>query len=216
MGISTTWKKVLAALSAEELAFLEQHSATVRFEAKEMLFKQGSFAVNCYIIQEGFCKLTYASGAKKRIVQVSKPGDIIGKDYEHLDYYPYSVYTMTPSKMIVIPMQTMVALCEQNKEVQLLLSLYFRKIYTRVIAWVLNLQFKNIEGAVAMFVLKYCVEDYKTVLLTREEISDFVGYSRESVIHTLKRFEKDGLISIQKKNISILEEAKLRDLVKFG
>lgn len=216
MGISTTWKKVLALLSAEEQDFVDKHTATVHFEAKEMLFKQGSFAVNCYIIQEGFCKLTYACGNKKRIVHVSKPGDIIGKDYEHLDFYPYSVYTLTACKMLVIPMHVLVELCENNKPVQLLLSLYFRRSYTIVMAWILNLQFKNIEGAVAMFVLKYCSEEYKCVLLTREEISEFVGYSRESLIHTLKRLEKDQLISMEKKSITILEETKLRDLVKFG
>lgn len=216
MGFLTKWEEVLKLLSSEEKEFLKSHSRTVFFDAKEMLLKQGSFAVNCYIIKEGFCKLTYNNRDKKRIVRIIKPGDMVGKDYEHLEYYPYTLHTLTKVEAVVIPMHTLLNLCEKNKDVQILLSLYFRETFTRIIGWILNLQFKNVEGAVAMFVLKYCVGTYRNVFLTRAEISDFVGYSRESVINTLKKFEKEGLIEIDKKSIKILDEKGLENIVKFG
>ncbi len=216
MGFLTKWEEVVNLLSVEDQIYLEQHSRKVHFDCKEMLFKQGSFAVNCYIIQKGFCKLTYSNGVKKRIVKVIKPGDIVGKDYEHLEYYPYTLHTLTKAQAIVIPMSILLELCEKNKDVQILLSLYFRETFTGIISWILNLQFKNVEGAVAMFVLTYCQKEYQDVFLTRAEISDFVGYSRESIIHTLKKFEKEGLVSMDKKDIVILDEKSLKDIVKFG
>lgn len=216
MGFMTKWEEAVELLSVEEKAFLDEHSRTVFFEAKEMLFKQRSFAVNCHIIKQGFCKLTYSNRNRKRIIRILHPGDILGKDYEHLEYYPYTVHTLTEVEATVVPMSALLTLCEKNKDVQILLDRYLRDTFTEVISWVMDLQFKNIEGSLAMFILAYCQEQYRQVFLTRAEISDFLGYSRESVIHTLKKFEKEGIIEILKKNIFILDEDGLNTIAKFG
>jgi CRP-like cAMP-binding protein len=86
----------------------------------------------------------------------------------------------------------------------------------KTMEWLVNLSFKNVEGAVAMYVLKFCHKNFKGVYLSRTEIAEVIGYSRESIIHTLTKFEKEKLIKTKGKDIIINNLKKLEEIIKYG
>jgi CRP/FNR family transcriptional regulator len=53
-------------------------------------------------------------------------------------------------------------------------------------------------------------------LLSRKDIADFAGISTESAVKLLKTFEKDDLIALHEKDISIRKEQALMDIFKRG
>ncbi len=54
------------------------------------------------------------------------------------------------------------------------------------------------------------------VNLSRKDISDFAGVSTESAIKLLKNFEKDGLISLEEKDIVLLQHQALEEISRKG
>ncbi|CVK15960.1 cAMP-binding domain of CRP or a regulatory subunit of cAMP-dependent protein kinases [Apibacter mensalis] len=203
-------------LTEEEKMFLSQNCSIVDFDSREALFKQGSFAANIYFVLEGYCKMTYQSGNKKKIVYIAREGEIIGKDYILMEHYPYSTHSLTTSKLMVIPKNLFRKICELNNSFYLKISNKLELKLQETMEWLINLSFKNVEGAMAMFILKFCNKNFKDIGLSRTEIAEIIGYSRESIIHTLTKFEREKLIKTKGKNIIIKDIEKLKEIIKYG
>jgi CRP/FNR family transcriptional regulator, polysaccharide utilization system transcription regulator len=203
-------------LTEDEKMFLSQNCSIVDFDSREALFKQGSFAANIYFVLEGYCKMTYQSGNKKKIVYIAREGEIIGKDYILMEHYPYSTHSLTTSKLMVIPKNLFREICELNNSFYLKISNKLELKLQETMEWLINLSFKNVEGAVAMFILKFCNKNFKDIGLSRTEIAEIIGYSRESIIHTLTKFEREKLIKTKGKNIIIKDIEKLKEIIKYG
>jgi CRP/FNR family transcriptional regulator len=52
--------------------------------------------------------------------------------------------------------------------------------------------------------------------LTRQDIADFASISVESVIKFLKEFEKEGILALDNKNISVTDPQKLAEISATG
>jgi CRP/FNR family transcriptional regulator, polysaccharide utilization system transcription regulator len=203
-------------LTEEEKMLLSQNCSVVDFDSKEALFKQGSFAANIYFVLEGYCKMTYQYGNKKKIVNIARKGEIIGKDYILMEHYPYSTHSLTTSKLMVIPKNLFREICELNNLFYLKISNKLELKLQETLEWLINLSFKNVEGAVAMFILKFCNKNFEGISLSRTEIAEIVGYSRESIIHTLTKFEHEKLIKTKGKKITSKDNEKLEEIIKYG
>jgi len=206
-------------LSIEEKELLKKNCAVVHFDETEVFFKQGSFAVNCYLILDGICKVVYANKGRKRIVKLLHANDIVGLDYIFTtENYPYSVYSITKCETLVIPSDFIKKMYIVNPVFALELSKKLNQSLSHTISWLINLDFKNIDGAVAMFLMEYYryKNKNKTLFLSRIEIADIIGYSRESVILTLKSFCESGYIKTMGKTITVLEPEKLEEIIRLS
>lgn len=211
--------EIFSTLSIEQKELLKNSCTVVNFEETEVLFKQGSFAVNCYLILEGICKIVYTSKEQKRIVKLLYDNDIVGVDYIFTtENYPYSVYAVTKCKTLVISPNFIKKMYIDNPVFALELSKKLNQSLLQTISWLINLDFKNIDGAVAMFLLSYYrnTNENRVLLLSRIEIAAIIGYSRESVINSLKFFTESGYIMTKGKVITILEPDKLQEIVRLS
>jgi len=211
--------EIFTTLTLQQKELLKKSCTVVNFDETEVLFKQGSFAVNCYLILEGVCKVVYASKDQKRIVRLLYDNDIIGVDYIFTtENYPYSLYAITKCKMLVISPSFIKKMYIDNPLFALELSKKLNIELLQTISWLINLDFKNIDGAVAMFLLSYYkrTNKNKILLLSRIEIAEILGYSRESVINSLKSFAENGYITTKGKVITILNPKKLEEIVRLS
>ncbi|NEW80099.1 MAG: Crp/Fnr family transcriptional regulator [Gelidibacter sp.] len=210
---------IFKTLSIEEKALLKKNCTVVHFDETEVLFKQGSFAVNCYLILEGICKVVYTNKGRKRIVKLLYANDIVGIDFIFTtENYPYSVYAITKCETLVISPSFIKKMYIDNPVFALELSKKLNRSLSLTISWLINLDFKNTDGAVAMFLLSYYknTNETKTLFLSRIEIAEIIGYSRESVIHSLKSFSVRGYITTKGKTITIIEPEKLEEIIRLS
>jgi CRP/FNR family transcriptional regulator len=49
--------------------------------------------------------------------------------------------------------------------------------------------------------------------MTREEIGSYLGLKLETVSRTFSRFQDDGLLDVKQRQIRILAQARLKDMV---
>ena len=52
--------------------------------------------------------------------------------------------------------------------------------------------------------------------LSRQELADYAGCSKEQLIHTLRTFTSDGIIWVSGKKIEILDRDKLLTISRVG
>lgn len=78
---------------------------------------------------------------------------------------------------------------------------------------------KNIDGSLSILLLEFS-DIYKSdsfvLPVKRDEMAQMLGYSKESVINTLSKFNKENIIIVQDKKITILDKNKLNNIAKNG
>jgi CRP-like cAMP-binding protein len=52
--------------------------------------------------------------------------------------------------------------------------------------------------------------------VVRKELADMLGYSKESVINTLSKFNKEGILNVIDRKIEILDLKKLKQISVLG
>ncbi|MBP7613468.1 MAG: winged helix-turn-helix domain-containing protein, partial [Paludibacter sp.] len=77
------------------------------------------------------------------------------------------------------------------------------------------LSIKTIKGKLAHFLLEQVIGNEKTFTLNRNqtEMADFFGVARPSLARSLSEMVQEGIISINKKEFTILDVKRLRDLL---
>jgi CRP-like cAMP-binding protein len=78
---------------------------------------------------------------------------------------------------------------------------------------------KNIDGALSILLLDFATIYKSTTFMlpvVRKELADMLGYSKESVINTLSKFNKEGILNVNDRKIEILDLKKLKQISVLG
>jgi CRP-like cAMP-binding protein len=77
------------------------------------------------------------------------------------------------------------------------------------------LSIKTIKGKIAHFLLEQAGEQGDTFTLNRNqtELADFFGVARPSLARSLSEMIEEGIIDVNKKEYTILDKKKLRELL---
>lgn len=78
---------------------------------------------------------------------------------------------------------------------------------------------KNIEGSISILLIdfsKIYKSDTFILPINRKELANMLGYSKESVINTLSKFNKEGILEVHEKKIKILDKRKLLQIGEIG
>jgi len=77
----------------------------------------------------------------------------------------------------------------------------------------------RLDGALSILLLDfkkiYNSNNY-TLPMVRKDLANMLGYSKESVINTLSKFNKENIISVSDRKIEILNMKKLIQISKLG
>jgi CRP-like cAMP-binding protein len=78
----------------------------------------------------------------------------------------------------------------------------------------------NIRGRLAKLILHFSNQTHKSknfsLLISRFEIAQMIGFSRENVIRMLTEFNSEGIIKINGKTLEVLDYNRLDDLAKYS
>lgn len=119
---------------------------------------------------------------------------------------------------MVIPVTEFLFLLQKNRQ---LLRNYLNIISSRAqfLSQKLHfLSFKTIKGKVAHFLLKEAGDKFHSVELknTQQQLADFFGVTRPSLARVFGEMQKDGLISISSKTVTLLNKKALSELISHA
>ncbi len=206
------------ARTQESLEHLTENREHRYYKTKDLIFQEGSFPHHLLFVVKGKVKSFKSNeDAKDFVTQLYSAGDFIG--YEPLlteSAYQSSAEALDETEIAMIPKDDFLALVYNNrdvansfihmlagniqeKEVQLL-QLAYDTVRKRVADALLTL--KNQYGEGSAFSMR----------IPRDSLAAMVGTSKECVIRVLSDLKSDKIVSTDMSEITILDEAKLRDI----
>lgn len=209
-------------ISREDLESLGENRTQITYLKGETIFKQGAFAPHVLFIQSGLIKVYLQTGRNKvQNLWISKTGDFLA--FSSLfgeKTYSYSAVAMKDAELLMINKESLKNLLQTNPEFGFRITSKNYNSEKHLMELVASLSYKQMRGKLATALIYLNSEMFKGEevfsYLTRQDIADFASISVESVIKFLKEFEKEGILALDNKNISITDPQRLLEISATG
>lgn len=213
-------QECLNILTDDEKQELVNNKTDIVFEAGETIVKRGALAHNILYITNGLVKLEIINDSKPFTIGMTQSHSFIGiVCCFAFKYFDFKATALEKTEVSIIDMDIIEKFIKNNGDFALNLIKHMSGVANAVFHKVTSLSQKNIEGALAIILL-----DFKNIYnsnsfvlpVNRIELSNMIGYSKESVINTLSKYNREGIISVDDRKIEILNSKKLKQISIFG
>jgi len=209
-------------LSPVEVELVRNSKTQILFRKGDNLTKQGAFTSYTLFLIKGLAKqYIEGEGNKSFNLRIIRPGEFVGLSaiFQN-NTFNYSSVALTDCQVFLVEKDAINQVCLQN-------GLFTMNIVRRYFEQNSNLYeklstvlYKQMNGRMAdtlLFIDSLKAENHEIFqLLSRKDIADFAATSTESAVKLLKNFEKDGLISLNEKDILLLNHNALAEISKLG
>ncbi len=209
-------------LKGDELDLLNKNCAQVAFKKGDTIFKQDALSSNIIYVQRGFVKLHMEGPDRESILRISKAPTYLGIPTtvgDRINHYSATALTNVIACFIDINAFKDFIFRNGNFAYEIILELCKNELhhFHRCI----NLSQKQLNGRLADALIYLSDEIFKSndfeMMLSRNELADLIGTSRESISRVINQFHDEKIIDINGKNFKILKKENLGDLlVKTG
>ena len=208
-------------LTCDELDRLDGFMMTATFDPGQTIFFEGDKLANYYNITKGVIRLIkLLPDGRRAILDFLYRGDFLGLNAK--GQYAYSAEAITPVRLCRFPRpQWQAMFADKPKMEGRLLGIYTDKLVANQ-QRLTDLARKSPRERLATFLLDLAKKEGLRygdggILLpmSREDISDFLGLTIETISRTFSAFSKEGLLEIQqRKKVNILEAEKLEAIAE--
>jgi CRP/FNR family transcriptional regulator len=217
---------VPAGLDAAEIERMEDLvHARRRIKQGETLYQAGSPFRSLYAVRTGWFKSCVTSpDGRSQVTGFQMAGELIGIDGIDENHHTIDVVALEDSEVCVIPYQRLEELCARMPALQ-------RQIYRAMSREIVHdhdvmmlLGSMRAEERVAGFLLNlsgrflargYAASQFQ-LRMSREQIGSYLGLKLETVSRVFSKFHEDGLLSVQKRLIRILDQDGLKKVLHHG
>lgn len=213
---------IFGILSAEELHSLMDNKRQIHFRPGETIMKQNTPLTHLVCIKNGLAKVvSEGPKGKNLILQIVKSNSIVTGGGAILDdFRHFTVAAVTHIDCCFIDTGRLYTLLTQNSTFTLELLKQSNIQHLKMLNTLINLTNKYMPGRVAdtLLYLKNTVFETNPYdfVLSKQELADMSGMTKESFIRSLKEFEDSGLIRHTRNNIEILKENELEEISRNG
>ena len=209
-------------LLPEEMDLVRASKTQVLFRKGDHLSKQGAFASYALFVIRGLA-IQYIEGesAKNFNLRIIQPGEFIGLSAVFSkNTFNYSSVALTECQVYLVEKEAIVKIIKQNGIFAFSLIKRYCEQNGNLFDSLRNILHKQMHGRLAESILYLdgLKREYPDIiqLLSRKDVADFAGISTESAVKLLKNFEKDGLIVLKEKDITIVNHKELVEISKKG
>jgi len=210
------------ALSDKEIDFLRNNKFEVRFNAREILFKQGGPMTHVACITRGLVKVYLEDTHKKNLIlSIIKAGEITAGPGFEVDYrHHFSIAAIEDTTVCFIEINAFKTLLIQNAQFALNFIGYLNRKNIRYHNKLINLTQKQMPGRVADTLLYLSDGIYQSDVfdtsLSRQDLAELSALTKESVIRIMKEFKEDGILNFSGNHFEIKSKFALQKISETG
>ncbi|MCW3103027.1 MAG: Crp/Fnr family transcriptional regulator [Bacteroidetes bacterium] len=210
---------VMTGLPKSDMKFLEAKMVKNKIKKGKTIFSEGSYPSGIfYLIKGRIKKFKSDKNGKEHIIYLCNSGEILGYPALLSDGpFTDSATTLEDSIVAFIPKADFLKLIEESAvlSARLLknLSHKFGVLENIIVAF----SQKSVRERLALSLL-ILIEKFKEkgkdnkkteIVLSREDLSNFVGTAVETLVRLLREFKEDGLIETEGKKIRVINIKKM-------
>lgn len=205
---------LLAGLSPAEREALAARAVGKSYRAGERLFNEGEPCPGMYVLLTGRVKIfkTSASGREIMLAVEEAPSTVAEVPLFDGGPYPASVTALDDVTAWLIRKEDFRQACRQNPELALKLLAVTGRRLRQLVGLLEAVTFGSVRQRLARALLDFAGEaGCNTFVLpvTQEELALRLGTVREVISRNLSRFQAEGLLRIQRREVTVLDRAGL-------
>jgi len=214
--------EIFSCLCQTELDQIDEKRIEVHFKAGELIFKQGTPNMHFLCLTQGKVK-TYIEGYndKNLILSIVKPVEyILGPGIYADQMHHFSAMAIEDSVACLVDLVTFKNLIRNNPDFaeDFLRKVSLQSIYSYELF--ISLTQKQMPGRIAdvLIYLKekvYEINPFHTTL-SRQDLADMSGMSKESAIRILREFKDEGIIQVNGNDFEIINYDNLVKISQTG
>lgn len=196
------------------------------YKKGDIIVQEGDLTSSLFIINTGIAKLVRTSVfGKEQIIDIQSDGDIIGEYYVLTENVPYrfSVVALTDIKLCSLQKKDMDALLDVHPYLSRSMLTQLSKKMIDIEDKLQNLTLTDTDSKVAFLLLelygKFGTKDDTGYIiqnpLSREDMANFSGLTRETMSRYLNKLAKENIIEfVGLRNIRLLQKDYLSELLR--
>ena len=115
-------------------------------------------------------------------------------------------------QVVTLPVTALSALSQRHPEVELFLYKTASERFSDIMWTMQQILFMGMDRRAAIFLWDEYSRQGPVLSMTHEEMARYIGSAREVVTKVLKYFAQEGIVSLRRGKITILDKEKLRQL----
>ena len=209
-------------LTREELKILNRNRYSVRFKPNELILKQGLPATHVISLIHGIAKM-YIEGIqdKNLLFRLAGSWQLINVgNASTREFNQFSITALTEVQVCFIESSSFQRVLESNGKFACEVIKHRNQHTICIFKKLISLTQKHMTARMADGLLYLADDFYRStnfeMSLSRQDLADLTGMSKDSAIRILKEFEKDHVISLHGKKLDILNKEILLELSASG
>jgi CRP/FNR family transcriptional regulator len=193
----------------------------VRYKAGQRIHTIGQHFENLYIVNSGFLKSVLIDEyGNEQVLSFPMKGDLLGIDGIYTQRHASEAVALSDCDVILVPYKTFSALGRTYAELEQAMFSAMSRELVREQAMISMLSALSAEAKVARFLtnlgerfgqLGYSNKVFN-LRMTRHEIGSYLGLTLETVSRTLSAFNELGMITVDQRQIGIIDPIALKTL----
>jgi CRP/FNR family transcriptional regulator len=209
-------------LTEKELALFNVNKTTVHYRKGETIIKQGTRFNQIISFNSGLAKMNIeVDNRRNLLIGLIRPSEILaGPGMFSDNMYTFSVTALIDSIICLIDVDTFKTIFRSNEKFADNFLNSFSQRYVDTCKRFVSLTQKQMHGRVAEALIFLSDSVYKSdnfeLYLSRQELADFTGMSKESICRVLKEFNDENIVKSKGRMISIKDKPVLRKIHEAG
>lgn len=194
----------------------------IEYSKRDIIIKQSARVSEIPLILSGIVKISREMRRGKNVIlRIGQPGTFLGlSSIFGSDVYEYSVFALENVSVRFVDIETFSWLIKKN-------GLFGMEVVKQISADSIfninrlsGLLYKQLPGRVADIILYFSEDIFKnetfSIPLTRQELAELAGTTKESLIRTLSEFKHDKIIDMNRNSFKINSMHIIKTLSRLG
>lgn len=196
-----------------------------RFETGTFPVRQGDIAKTCCLVLSGFvCRTRTTGTGSRQILSIHMKGDFVDLQNSFLNEADYNVQAITNATLAFIPKHEVSDLVDKSTGIR-------QAVWRNILAdasisreWLLNVGQRDAYTRVAHMICEVALRQSAAGIcngmicdwpMTQEQFGDATGLTAVHINRMLKSLRDDGLITVTKRTINIMDWDGLKEAADF-
>jgi CRP/FNR family transcriptional regulator len=209
-------------LSGQDLEKLDQVVKRTRpLHKGDILFRSGDTFRSLYAVRSGCVKLHASSDlGEEQIIGFYLPGEVVGMDGMDNNSHSCTATALETTSLCALPYSSLTDICKKVPTLNEQMFQLMARELSQDNQLLLTITKKNADERIATFLLSlsvrfkrlgYSATEFK-LSMSRSEIGNYLGLTIETVSRGMNKFQKQGLIRIERKFVNILDMEALKSV----
>jgi CRP/FNR family transcriptional regulator len=207
--------RLFAELDALALAALAQCMREQQYRPGQYLTHEGQLAEALFIVQEGRVRLARtATDGREQVLAIIGSGEMFNME-PLLDGgpTPATARAMSPVTCLLLPDRSLTPLIRQFPDLAVVLMRQMAEQLREQAVLIEDLGFRSVRARLARLLLNEAASG--TAMLTQSELAARAGTVREIVGRTLRQMSDEGLVSLKRGQVLVLDAEGLQSAAEI-